>query len=399
MRIVFRRLKGNWYSIVALVSALDSRGLDVDITFASSSDELLSQPRDSVIAYSLMTFDLPQVEEEIRLLKRSGYTVIAGGPHPTADPDSMFELGVDYVFLGDGEENIVRFVMGERPENGIFDGLNRRIDLNHYPPFDLERELFMPVEISRGCPFACGYCFTPVLGGRIVRYREIDQVVHYAELGLRMGRKMIRFISSNSFGYMSKNGVKPNLEAIDELLYRLKAVGMEQIYFGTFPSDVRPESVNAEVLKIIKRYVDNRSIIVGAQSGSDRILKIINRGHDVETVERAIETISAEGFVPHVDFIFGFPFETEEDVSKTFDFINRIVERYGAKIHAHTFMPLPGTPLATFGAGKLKKLHYRFIGRLASRGLLDGYWQKQEELSRRIEPYARRSGSVPSKTG
>ncbi len=398
MRLIFRKLKGNWYSIVSLISALDSRNLNVEVTFASSLEEILSYPKDSVVAYSLMTFDLPKVETEFRILKEKGYTLIAGGPHPTAKPDHVLHLGVDYVFVGDGEENILRFVMGERPSNRIFDGLKKRIDLNHYPPFDVKRNLFIPMEISRGCPFACGYCFTPVLGGRIPRYRDIDMIIHYAKLGVKKGRKIARFISSNSFGYMSRNGVRPNLDAIERLLYSLKAVGVEQIYFGTFPSDVRPESIDHDVLRIVKKYVDNRSIILGAQSGSDRILKLINRGHDVETVERAIEITRMEGFIPHVDFIFGFPFENEDDIEKTFDFIERIVRKYGAKIHAHTFMPLPGTPLANFGAGRLTKAHYRFLGSLAAKGNLDGYWHKQEELARRIEPYAVGSGSVLSET-
>ncbi len=400
MEIVFRRFKTNWYSIVALSSAIFSRNLDVSIKVANSLDEILEHdPKGSVIAYSLMSFDMEVASEEIPILKERGYTVIAGGPHPTADPSSLLNLGVDYVFTGDGEENLMRFVMGERPKGRIFDGVSRRVNLDHYPPFYPERNLFMPVEISRGCPFRCGYCFTPRIAGGRMRYRSVDLVVHYAALGVKKNRKVARFIASNAFGYMSRNGVKPNLDAIDELLYKLKKVGMEEIYFGTFPSDVRPESINTEVLRLVKKYVNNKSIVIGAQSGSDRILKMINRGHDVETVERAIELTALEGFIPHVDFIFGFPFETDEDVEKTFRFIERIVKKYKAKIHAHTFMPLPGTPLAKFGAGRLRRVHYKVLGYLSAKGIVDGYWHKQVELSRRVAELEDRSGSALAEGG
>ncbi len=387
-RVVFRKTKRNLYSIVSLIAAVTSRNLDVRFHLVKSLDEILSYPKDVIVAYSLMSFDIEWAKDEISVLKNKGYTVIAGGPHPTALPDELLNYGVDYVFLGDGEENFIRFLKGEHPSNKIHDGVKNRVDLNEYPPFDVKSGAFMPVELMRGCPFRCGYCFTPYLGGGNPRYREIDFVVHYARLGVKIGKKLSRFIAPNSFAYMSKNGVTPNLDAIDELLFKLKKVGIEEIYFGTFPSEVRPESVNAEVLKVIKKYVNNRSIVIGAQSGSDRVLKIINRGHDVETVERAVEVITYEGFVPHVDFIFGFPFETDEDIHKTFEFIEKIVKKYRAKIHAHTFMPLPKTPLAKFGPGKLKKIHYKLLGKLSSMGIVDGYWHKQQDLALSLAKYS-----------
>ena len=386
MKIVFRKSRNNYYSIVSLISAIDSRNLGVDIYIENSLEEVSKYPKDVVVAYSFMSFDFEWVKKEAKILKERGYTLIAGGPHPTADPEGVLNMGFDYVFTGDGEENIIKFIEGYPPNSGrIYDGIKNRISLNHYPPFNVEREMFMPIEIARGCPFACGYCFTPYLAGRRMRYRSIESIIHYAALGVKKGRKMVRFIASNSFGYMSKNGVTPNVEAIEKLLYGLRKVGIEDIFFGTFPSDVRPESVTREVLRTIKRYIKNRSLIIGAQTGSERLLKIINRGHDLETVERALEIASLEGFTPHVDFIFGFPFETKEDIQKTFEFIEKIIRKYNAKIHAHTFMPLPKTPLAKYGAGVLTREHYKFLGRLSGSGYMDGYWHKQQDLAKIVE--------------
>ncbi len=379
--IVFRLNRRNRYSITALTAALESRGY-TDYEIVSSIDDVLSyDPMSTTVAYSLMTFDVEDALKEIDLLKKKGYTLIAGGPHPTADPFGMLRVGFDYVFVGDGEEKIIDYVRGYRPENRIFDGIKNRVNLDDFPPFNTKRDMYMPIEISRGCPFRCGYCFTPVIGGGVMRYRSVEVVLEYARIGVERGRKIARFIASNSFGYMSKNGVTPNLEKIDELLSGLKSIGMEEIYFGTFPSDVRPESVTHEVLKLIKKYVKNRTLIIGAQTGSERILKMINRGHSLDDVEKALEIASIEGFIPHVDFIFGFPFENDDDMEKTFKFIEKIVKKYKAKVHAHTFMPLPGTPLFKYGPGKLTKKHLKVLGSLASKGMLDGYWHKQQELS------------------
>ena len=84
--IVFRIGKRNRYSITVLSAALESRGLKYEI--ASSLEEVLSfDPSSTTVAYSLMTFDVPEVEEEVRILKSRGYILIAGGPHPTADKE------------------------------------------------------------------------------------------------------------------------------------------------------------------------------------------------------------------------------------------------------------------------------------------------------------------------
>lgn len=378
MKLIFRQTRFNRYSVVALLSAVVSRISSVEIVVAKGIEEILSEAKGSFVAYSFMSFDLPQVRQELKLLKSKGYTLLAGGPHATARPDECLELGFDHVFIGDGEENLIRFLMGDR--RSIFDGVSNRVDLNEYPPFSVELSKFMPIEITRGCPFGCGYCETSLVAGKSVRHRSVEHIVHYCQLGMKKGRYVARFITPNAFGYGSKDGVTPNVEAIESLLFNLRKIGMREVYFGTFPSDVRPESVNDEVMRVVKKYVDNKSIILGAQSGSERILKLLRRGHTTNDVLNAVETILLHGFVPHVDFIFGFPFETDEDRQETVQFMEKLVQM-GCKIHAHSFMPLPGTLFESAGSARLPDWLRKKLSKLASEGKLDGYWQKQEYMS------------------
>ncbi len=383
-RIIFRTNKHNRYSITPLVAAILNRFEDIEVLETKNVSEITQYPAtDTAVAFSFMTFDIDSVVEEARYLKEHGYTIIAGGPHTTAQPQEMLKLGFDFVFVGDGEENILRFLEGERPERRIFDGITQRVNLNDFPPICEKKKLFMPIEITRGCPFDCGYCQTPRLAGKIVRHRSIDEIVEYEKISVKHGKTIARFITPNAFGYGSKNGVTAKPEIVDELLSKIKATGVKEIYFGTFPSDVRPESVTDEIVKVVKKYVNHDYVVLGAQSGSDRVLHILRRGHNVEKVEEALEILTANGFYAKVDFIFGFPFETKEDVELTFNFIEKIVKKYNAKIHAHTFMPLPGTPLENIGPGILKDYHYKFLGQLAAQGILDGYWIKQEQLAKK----------------
>lgn len=91
---------------------------------------------------------------------------------------------------------------------------------------------------------------------------------------------------------------------------------IKRFFFGTFPSEVRPEFVTEESVELVRKYCANDSLSLGAQSGSGRILKEIRRGHTVEDSISAVECCLEHEIVPAVDFIFGLPTETEEDQEK-----------------------------------------------------------------------------------
>ncbi|MFN4191032.1 MAG: TIGR04013 family B12-binding domain/radical SAM domain-containing protein, partial [Pseudothermotoga sp.] len=156
MKLIFRIEKNNRYSLIPLIGAVHSRMKDVQIFLAKSVQELVKVPPPAVVAYSFMSFDLDQIFKEVHDLKTMNYTLIAGGPHVTAKPYESLRLGFDHIFVGDGEENLLKFLNGEKKM--ILDGLKDRINLDDYPPFCAELDLFMPIEITRGCVFECAYC-------------------------------------------------------------------------------------------------------------------------------------------------------------------------------------------------------------------------------------------------
>ncbi len=138
-----------------------------------------------------------------------------------------------------------------------------------------------------------------------------------------------------------------------------------------------------EGLALLARFVTNRSIIIGAQSGSARVLENARRGHGVEEVEQAVATALAGGFEPHVDFILGLPGEDGEDVELTLRQMERLAAR-GAKVHAHSFMPLPGTPFRGERPGVVEDATKRRLDRLASLGTLYGQWKTQARFAREM---------------
>jgi B12-binding domain/radical SAM domain protein len=226
------------------------------------------------------------------------------------------------------------------------------------------------------------------------RHRSVTNVRwHVDEMGKR-GLRDVRFITPTALSYGSQDE-SPNLDAVEELLASCReGVGPDgRVFFGSFPSEIRPEHVSREALRLIKRYCANTNIIVGAQSGSDRILEAAKRGHGVEEVRRAVRLGIEEGFRINVDMIFGMPGEDPTDVADSLGLAKELAG-LGARIHAHTFMPLPGTPWRDAPPGDVDPETIAEVDRLSQQGALYGHWQRQREHAARLataaEQYPRR---------
>jgi len=180
------------------------------------------------------------------------------------------------------------------------------------------------------------------------------------------------------------NARGPDLGKLEEFLTACQEAGLEGINFGCYPSEVRPDWVTPEVLDLVKRYCRNRTVVLGAQSGSDSLLEKLRRGHTAEQALNAARWIHQAGFMPHVDFVFGFPGETLEDRKLSLGLIEKMIRELGAKIHAHTYMPLPGTPLFPQDPSPLDAATKNFLTDWEKRKRLDGWWKEQEAVAWKI---------------
>jgi len=410
--IVIPYLRHNRFSYNVILAALEKENIHIPVYLIRSKtydfiEEIhgLAKKYDVlVLAISIMTTQIVDMLDEIRKINKmrpNNVISVAGGPHPSGDPCGTLDLGFDFVFIGEAEMSFSDFIMKLIDNEDVFStkGISYKhngeyfmterpppIDLNEYPPFPVGMRMFNPIEITRGCPYACRYCQVTYLHGARPRHRDIERILEYCEVMIKANKKDLRFISPNSFGYGSIDGRNVNYDALAELIDKLYSLVKKEggrIFFGSFPSEVRPDFVDEDVLRIIKGKVANRRIIVGAQSGSDEILKKIHRGHTVEDIINAVEIIQRYGFRADVDFIFGLPGEKEEDLVKTERIIQELV-KMGARIHAHTFIPLPGTPFYKEAPGKIPKRIKKLLYRLTGKGHLYGYWESQERLARKI---------------
>jgi radical SAM superfamily enzyme YgiQ (UPF0313 family) len=201
---------------------------------------------------------------------------------------------------------------------------------------------------------------------------------------LRSGnRKVVRLLSPNAFSYGSPDGRRLNLEALRQLLSELRQAVSEngRIVFAHFPSEVRPEHVTPETLGLMKEFANNDEIVIGAQSGSQRILNACNRSHTVESVLTAVATARKFGYKTIVDFIFGLPGEDASDIDRTLDVIGELLGM-GARIHPHAFVPLPQTPFSSAPPATISPRVLRAIEEYKAR---QGVYINREETLRGFE--------------
>ena len=387
-KVWFRYSSKNSYSIAALLPLIKEEA------------GLARGPQDGIMLYSFATAQAREVYAEVDRARAGGAVhalYIAGGPHASALPQEALSH-FDLVVIGEGEETLPEllraieeggdpaFVRGiafrmqgqgrgqgqGQPDEIVITEKRAAVDLDLYPPFS---RILAPLEISRGCPWGCLYCATPRLFGSCMRHRSIPVIERYARR-----HKDIRFTSPNSLAYGS-DGRHPRLEKVEALL---KALSHQKkpIYFGTFPSEVRPEFVTEEALQIITRYCANASLSLGGQSGSPAVLKAIGRGHGREEIEAACDLCRDFRLTPQVDLIFGLPMESDEDQIQTLDLARRIVGR-GGRVRAHLFAPLPGTPLAGTTPSPLSLQVQACLGKLALQGSLTGSWRTEERTDMR----------------
>lgn len=267
-----------------------------------------------------------QLEGESLLDKEAGVRIVAG----TRATDRLPHL-IERA-LG-GEERVLD--LGERSDGDAWD----------VPVAERQSPYVAYVPIIEGCNKFCSYCIVPYSRGR-EQSRVASDVIREIESLRDAGYKEVQLIGQNVNSYRPK--VEAGLEGFQGatpfagLLRAVAATKMPRIKFTTsFPRDFHTDIVSA--LDENENLCD--WIHLPAQTGSDRILRAMRRGHKVADYISRIDSIknARRRYALTTDIIVGFPGETSEDFEETL----RLVEycRYDA-IYIFKYSERRGTPAA-----------------------------------------------------
>lgn len=182
------------------------------------------------------------------------------------------------------------------------------------------------ISIMRGCDRYCSYCIVPYVRGH-ERSRDPKGIVAEAKMLASHGVKEIMLLGQNvaAFGLDQHSPHLPDdLSPFADLLTEIAKIdGIERIRF-TSP---HPAYFNKKLIETIAREPKVcKSIHLPLQSGSDRVLKLMNRPYDSAQYMRIVDHLRelVPGIAFSTDVIVGFPTETDEDFQKTRDLMNRV---------------------------------------------------------------------------
>lgn len=269
--------------------------------------------------------------------KDKGRTIIFGGPEcfPRWSGESLIKNeAVDAVVYGEGEETLrqiasfleksgkIEFCPGAiiKKDSQIIDCGPRQpvenLDILPFPDFTgfpLDKYLthHLPIAFSRGCPRKCSYCSTP---GTTPRYRW------------RHAERIFEEIKSQLKKYPHKAGfdsyspaLNPNIEELSKLC---DFILQDKMKFGWSGFTIIDPGMKLGLLRKMRK-AGCSGLNLGIESGSQRIINRMRKGFKIEDAERLLRDAHSAGMETVVNFIIGFPDETEDDFQETLKFISR----------------------------------------------------------------------------
>ena len=227
---------------------------------------------------------------------------------------------------------------GEKPHETEFPAEDKFSHLAGRPKAARGPTAFLTVQ--EGCDKFCAFCVVPYTRGAEAS-RPAEKVLEEARGLVARGVREITLLGQNVNAY---HGAGPDGDwSLARLIRKLAGIdGLERIRYTTsHPNDMTDDLVEAHGdCKKLMPYLH-----LPVQSGSDAVLKAMNRKHAADDYIRLIERIRAvrPDILISGDFIVGFPGETEADFQQTMALVREV--RYG-QCYSFKYSPRPGTPAA-----------------------------------------------------
>jgi tRNA-2-methylthio-N6-dimethylallyladenosine synthase len=226
---------------------------------------------------------------------------------------------------------------GERRCETAFIDNEQRLDL--FPPVKGTSRLSSFVTVMQGCDNFCSYCIVPYVRGREISRRSADILAEVRGLAAS-GVQEVVLLGQNVNSYGLKTEGEPTFAQLIRQVAEID--GIRRIRFTTsHPKDMSDDLIACfgDVPKLCGQ------IHLPVQSGSDSVLKAMNRGYTREGYLGRIRALKAvrPGIAITGDLIVGFPEETEEDFQQTVSLVEEV--RY-SDLFFFVYSPRPGTKAA-----------------------------------------------------
>ncbi len=302
---------------------------------------------------------------EIAKVSVKNVTVVVGGAHATLLPEEMLANipQIDYILRGEADKTICELLrIIENDDNranlnnitgicykknnksgfqisnqiAVMDNLNE-LPLPAYDLLQMEayyecgtKERASTIISSRGCPFNCAFCSVPALYGRKFRSRTAENIM--MEIRLLVSKYRIQHIVFYDASFLIDQ------ERVKQLCDKLinESLGI------TWRCRCRADSIRKDMIEHMKN-AGCTEISIGVESGSQRILDLMNKKINLGLIEKTFQIIREAGIWTSAYFILGWPTETTQEIYQTIEFA-KLLDPDWALFSIAT--PLPKTQLS-----------------------------------------------------
>lgn len=368
-------------SYAYLAGYLKEKGVNVVILFKNISRKELVKKiinlNPVLVGFGNLYPELEEIKDIIYDLNKAGrdFPIVIGGQMFSPIPEFAMKLtGADFGVIGEGEIILYKLIRALQENSGVskIGGLVIRDketvtineggeyieDLSKLPkiPYDLfDVDKWLPIgrwytqyrpeqphwrfndrviniHGGRGCPFKCNFCYHH----NKPRYRDINDMMDEAE-------KALKKFDGNML-YFSDDLVIANSQRVRELIDRVRKLKRPISYSISTRFDIL-DRLSDSLLRELKE-TGCRIMGLGVESGSDRILKLIGKNTNAETILRGLERLKIAGILPTVSIMVGQYTETRADVMKSLKLMKKSVRSNPLIAYAFSITtPFPGSIL------------------------------------------------------
>jgi radical SAM superfamily enzyme YgiQ (UPF0313 family) len=309
-----------------------------------------------IVGISLLSVEVASALKISQICKQASDKcyVVWGGVHPTFLPDDCLKnKEVDFVIRGEGEYSMLELCeVLKKTRNGLSEirGLSFRnngrvvhnaardaienVDELQFPawnnvlfPESFDHKSLGSMILSRGCPFRCTFCSSRNFWNKKVRFRSAENVINEINTFKKLYGTNYFMFWDDSFT-INKSVVERYCKAI--LDSKLKI---------SWKTATRADLVDEQILKLMKK-AGCCKLEIGVESGSDRIKRIILKDVTNDQIRHGFAMINKTGIGVGAFFMAGFPEETSDDLSQTFELMK---ELEATEMVFNIFDPMPGS--------------------------------------------------------
>jgi anaerobic magnesium-protoporphyrin IX monomethyl ester cyclase len=308
-----------------------------------------------VIGFTAMSMQINHALRMAQGLKKTGYRgkFVFGGPHASVATDHLKkESFIDAILVGEAEDTFLQYLhylegkshqlqrVWIRNGNGEWSGYYgenyiKNLDTLPFPAREKYGELIKSLRMinmttTRGCPYQCNYCQPTkrILFGKSIRRRSVDSIM--AEIEDAVDRFNINHFSIDDDTFTF------NKTVVLDFCERVKALGFKW-------SCQSRSDIDRETLEEMHNAGCNM-IYVGVESGSQRVLNLMNKKNTVEKNAEFINNCNEIGIKAWCNMMVGYPGETRDDMEKSLEFVK---ETKPPRVCVSQVTPFPGTDLWT----------------------------------------------------